>query len=62
MYKNFPSITKRLFVVFLITSTCAVDPIFNLPEVFSFYFNIFIKIPNMYCHASTAYELLIILL
>ena len=33
MYNNFPSITKRLFaVVFLITSTCAVDPIFNLPE------------------------------
>ena len=33
MYNNFPSITKRLFVVvFLIISTCAVDPIFNLPE------------------------------
>ena len=33
MYNNFPSITKRLFVVvFLITSTYAVDPIFNLPE------------------------------
>ena len=33
MYDNFPSITKRLFVdVFFITSTCAVDPIFNLPE------------------------------
>ena len=33
MYNNFPSITKRLLVVvFLITSTSAVDPIFNLPE------------------------------
>ena len=33
MYNNFPSITNRLFVVvFLITSTCAVDLIVNLPE------------------------------
>ena len=33
MYNNFPSITKRLFVVvFLITSTCAVHRTFNLPE------------------------------
>ena len=33
MYNNCPSITKRLFVfVFLITATCVVDPIFNLPE------------------------------
>ena len=33
MYNNFRSITKRLFVVvFLITSTRAVDPTFNLLE------------------------------
>ena len=33
MYNNFPSLTKRLsVVVLLITSACAVDPIFNLPE------------------------------
>ena len=33
MYNNFPSITKQLFVVvFLITSTCAVYPTFNLPK------------------------------
>ena len=62
MYNNFPSITKRLFVVvFLITSTCAVDHTFNLPEGISKFFpSIYYLYENFKYFASTAYELLII--